>query len=327
MEAPIARLESDQSELYQTVQSGKIENILLLLNLNLKLDINYRGNHIGADGPPLYGATIENDVSMMKFLLEQKANVDAVQGTGETSLFAACCGGQVETTRLLLDAKADINIADTTGATPLGMACRAPSKAQLVRLLCERKANVNQKGQGGCAPLFQCNMGAPGMGNEAIRAEAVMCATFLIQAKANVNATDNWGCTALIRAARANHTAMLELLVRSGADLTARCELRTAEEEAVRLRSWDVADYLQDEAPRLQRFIWIASKNTNGSAVVAMNRDLLLSGALWPQVVSAVVHAVMGRTSEQQRSEECPHRRISTRGTKRKHTSLHPNHL
>lgn len=55
----------------------------------------------------------------MKFLLEQKAQVDATEKDGTTPLHKAAYSGNTDVVKVLLDAGAPINAVDSSGATAL----------------------------------------------------------------------------------------------------------------------------------------------------------------------------------------------------------------
>lgn len=85
-----------------------------------------------ADGTtPLMHAVVTADAAMVKLLLENKADVRAVNSGGFTALHYAL--SDLEKTRLLLAAGADANAAAKNGLTPLRIASSRKGSGRLLR--------------------------------------------------------------------------------------------------------------------------------------------------------------------------------------------------
>lgn len=146
-------------------------------------DIDSRDNKMNRS--PIFMATIENQTSVIKFLLERGANpnpreengatplmksiefgnfeavkelvvagaeLDARTDTGDCALLMAVRAGNEKIARFLVEHGADANIAGSNGSTALHIAAGG-SMDKLVFFLVENGADVNVKGEGGNTPL------------------------------------------------------------------------------------------------------------------------------------------------------------------------------
>ena len=121
----------------------------------------------------LIDAAKENNVALVKQLIERGADVNGVDGVGRTALYWAAKSGFVECTKVLLEANADVNKACHNGWTPLHVASgngyvecvkvlylfglwmkkTISHTFVAVQLLIDWKANVNAKDDDGLSPL------------------------------------------------------------------------------------------------------------------------------------------------------------------------------
>ena len=129
---------------------------------------------------------------------------------GTTPLIYAAMNGHEAMVRLLLDRKANINAKDNYGQTALYRAACNGHEA-VVQLLLDRKADVNVKDNDGWTALYR----AAWNGHEAV-------VRLLLDRKADVNAKDNDGQTALHRAAWNGHEAVVRLLLDRKADVNVK---------------------------------------------------------------------------------------------------------
>jgi ankyrin repeat protein len=74
------------------------------------------------EGLPLHIAAQNGAYSMVKLLVENGANIDALNTEGKTALMFAVQSGNIRLVKYLLDAGAKIDITDTDGLTALRMA-------------------------------------------------------------------------------------------------------------------------------------------------------------------------------------------------------------
>lgn len=110
--------------------------------VNQKADVNAPL----ADGTTaLHWAARAGDLDAVDLLLRAGANVKATDRYGLTALSLACTNADFAMVRKLLDAGADANATDPNGETLLMTAARTEGGAEVVNLLVERGARVNER--------------------------------------------------------------------------------------------------------------------------------------------------------------------------------------
>src|SRR5438309_9910301 len=92
--------------------------------------------------PPL------QETSVLKLLLDAKADVNAPLVRGETPLMSVADKGNIEAVRLLLDRGADVNVRESKGGQSALMWAVAGRHAEIVKLLVERGADVRARSKG-----------------------------------------------------------------------------------------------------------------------------------------------------------------------------------
>jgi ankyrin repeat protein len=132
-------------------------------------------------------------------------------------LLEAAKAGDAARVKSLLAAGADCNARDAEGATALMLAAHA-GKLDVVRALVEAGADVNATDERGWTAL------AKSVHNPDLDRGFADVAECLIDAGANVEAPIGYGIRPLMLAAGYGETAVVETLLKSGADVLARNE-------------------------------------------------------------------------------------------------------
>ena len=156
---------------------------------------------------PLSWAAQRGHATVVKQLLEAKANVEAKSGAG-TPLSYAAGRGHEAVVKQLLEARAEVDPKDAWDQTPLLLAAAGGHEA-VVKMLLEANADVDSKDVHDRTPLLW----AAERGHAAVVEQ-------LLEAKANVEAKDG-GRTSLSYAAQRGHEAVVKQLLEAGADVEA----------------------------------------------------------------------------------------------------------
>src|SRR5579864_299109 len=157
-------------------------------------------------------AAMQGNTSSVRTLLQQKADVNALQIDGTTALHWAVRANDLELTELLLRAGAHVMPANKAGATPLLLAT-INGNAALIERLVTAGADPN-------APLTKSADTAIMMASRTGKIDAVKV---LLDHGAQVNAKETWGgTTALMWAISERHSDVAKLLIDHSADVNAK---------------------------------------------------------------------------------------------------------
>lgn len=168
-------------------------------------------NVTGFTIPPLEWAISSDNTELVKFLLENGANVMTKSDVGSTPLHSATDRGDLEIAEMLIAHGADVNARITGGTTPLHSAAWN-GDSNMMKLLLSKGAEADAKRSDGLTPLINAaGPGAERHGNG--------CVELLLAKGANINATDGDGETPLHKAAYYGNKDVVEILLAHGASI------------------------------------------------------------------------------------------------------------
>ncbi|MEE8287221.1 MAG: ankyrin repeat domain-containing protein [Gammaproteobacteria bacterium] len=218
-----------EASIHVAAAEGDIEAIRRHLDDGVAVDVPTQSPPrwvIGAT--PLMWAAARGQVEAVRFLIGAEANVDAQSERGLTPLMVASgamptIGGKLlPSARLLIEAGADLEAIDQQGRTAIFHACGDGSPLEHPRheLLPEEFRIPTQSiyirpGRGGRRPVVYL---APQRVVAARKGDAERLAA-LIEAGADINATDEQGRTVLMRAAISSDPARVQQLLEAGAEV------------------------------------------------------------------------------------------------------------
>lgn len=156
----------------------------------------------------LHLVTYERDISKLKLLLNRRADVNAQNTDGDTTLHLAILRSRTtEAMQSLLDNGALMEIRGRKGYTPLQYAISLDLEEK-AKLLLDNGTNPNVQDDHGRTPLQQA------VASGKITLGFVKS---LVQAGARVDQQDKYGCTAMREAVKCNKKDVIEYLFKSGA--------------------------------------------------------------------------------------------------------------
>ncbi len=160
---------------------------------------------------PLHGAALNGRLSVMKFLLDNGAQIDLRRSSGRwTALAIACDAGHKAVAELLLDRGANPNARLHGGGTVLHSVA-AKGYLSILELLLRRGADPDLKDEEGRTPLHL-----------AVLVSQTRVVESLLGAKVNLEEKDYAGRTPLHLAVKAHDLDMSELLLKRGANIDAQ---------------------------------------------------------------------------------------------------------
>lgn len=175
---------------------------------------------------PLYLACVNGNAAMIERLLQAGASANTVWTEGETPLMTVARSGNVEAARILLAHGAQVNATEPVhGQTPL-MWAAGQSHPEMMRELIARGADMNARSavqhwerQVTSEPREKWLPPGGFMAlHFAARQGCLDCAKILVDAKADINATDRDGNSAVVLAIINGHYDVAGYLIDQGTD-------------------------------------------------------------------------------------------------------------
>ena len=194
-------------DFYKAVGDGNIEQAKKYLSEGADINANAGGFGWTALMKIVFGKQKQGQIEMLKFLLDNKANVNTKNDFQQTALHIAVASDtRLEEIKLLVNAGSEINAVTETGATPLINAAFWDN-ASAVEYLISKKANINIKNKAGDTALMTACQDKKG----------TAVADLLIKAGADLNIKNSKGETALSLAKKKGINDTVDLLTKAGA--------------------------------------------------------------------------------------------------------------
>lgn len=179
------------------IEAGKLEKVRrLLANESIDIDALLDGSQ-----PALHLALQEQQIEMVKVLLQHGAKIDSIGYHGWTPLHIAAAIGNLELTKLCLSHGANIQAVTYTAQTALHKACSSKS-VQVVKELLEAGADKEAENERGMRPIHIA----------ACQNNVDMLRLLVLDYGANISAKDKFGATAATWADRSGRSETLQFL-------------------------------------------------------------------------------------------------------------------
>jgi ankyrin repeat protein len=202
-----ACLEAKNQRKYTPLFLAVSRNREQVVNCLIKAGANVNANTGGPTATPLLMASCFGYAGVVKLLLDAGADANAKADDGMTALHVAAMRGYVQIAKALLAAGADIDARDNLGFTPMAAAAEQ-GHGELAKVLLAAGAGVHVRNATGATPLIHSSQHPSNV--DFVRA--------LLEAGAELDAQDNEGGTALLRAVASTNYAIATALITAGAN-------------------------------------------------------------------------------------------------------------
>ena len=116
--SPLSAQNPQNQTLLESIANGNIQNVQA--SISSGININEKINQLGWTA--LHAAVMFKQIDIVKLLIQNHADVNAKDDSGQTPLFLAVESGQTDTVDLLIENNADVNITTNNGENALSQA-------------------------------------------------------------------------------------------------------------------------------------------------------------------------------------------------------------
>jgi ankyrin repeat protein len=213
--------ESEIQKLVKAASEGNETMVRILLNEEVNVDA------MDEDGTSaLHNAARNGHKAVVLLLLEHKADANARDYCRETAMHWGVKNGHKAVVQVLLEHKADVNVRNNYGETALHWGVKNGHEA-VVQLLLEHKADINMNDAHGSTALHKAVVNLKDNDGRAVLYWAIRnghkkMVKLLLEHQADVNMKDAHGWTALHTAACYGHEAVMQQLLGHKTDINVR---------------------------------------------------------------------------------------------------------
>lgn len=190
------------SPLHMATMFGQCEKAIKML-LEAGADVNQLLGDYGQT-PLIIAMKPQGKLGIVEVLVQHKASLDVVESLQNSALIVAASLNWTAAVRLLVENKARLDLVNSCHLTALSIAAKSDRMLDIVNYLIDKAHEDVNKQYGGkeaVPPLIT-----------AAEQGAVLVVKKLIHAKADLNAVDHYGLTALMWAARMGHLEIVKIL-------------------------------------------------------------------------------------------------------------------
>ncbi|KAL4801076.1 ankyrin repeat-containing domain protein [Aspergillus venezuelensis] len=198
-----------QSALYYAIVNNQINITQRLLELGAP------ANDLTADGQTLLSLAMDASTDLVAVLLDGSADPDVSNDLGSTAINLAVVREKAEVVKLLIEKKANIEHSDSAGWYPIHDASGYAPNAEIVRLLADSGADLTQTTWHGSTPLHLAAR------NGFLDGVKILLE---FQGRMNLEQRSKDGETALFEAVRGRSQECVRRLLQAGADINAQRE-------------------------------------------------------------------------------------------------------
>jgi len=195
-----------RQKMRQNLKNGPFLSAFFLASI-IGIGLTWVSAPIHAQGSALTDAVERQDYPLINRLLDERADVNATQVDGMSSLHWAVYHDDNDLAEKLVQVGADVNTETRYGITALSLAAMN-GNGELVELLLDAGAYSNESLEGGETILMI-----------AARAGSLKAVKALLAAGADFNAQEQRGQTALMWAAAEGHTSVVKALIDAGGNI------------------------------------------------------------------------------------------------------------